>query len=77
MQHSDRRSTAPDEGGSHTSPTTVPYLGHYLVGPPVWLHCPTVTAALPLCSYHASEPEELAELQKKEWSPLIKWFNSR
>ena len=28
-------------------------------------------------SFYADEPEELVNLQKKEWQPLIDWFDKK
>lgn len=29
------------------------------------------------CSFYADEPEELANLQEKEWQPILQWFNKK
>jgi len=29
------------------------------------------------CSFYADEPEELVNLQEKEWQPILQWFNKR
>ena len=28
-------------------------------------------------SFRASEPDDLVEMQQKEWDPLLSWFNKR
>ena len=28
-------------------------------------------------SFYAEEPEELVDLQKKEWTPIMEWFNKK
>ena len=32
---------------------------------------------LSFCSFYANEPEELVNLQRKEWQPLIDWFDMK
>lgn len=29
------------------------------------------------CSFYADEPEELVNLQEKEWQPILQWFNNK
>lgn len=29
------------------------------------------------CSFYSDEPEELVNLQKKEWQPILQWFNEK
>ena len=36
-----------------------------------------ISSLIIYCSFFAEEPEELMNLQKKEWQPLIDWFGKK